>query len=126
MLNTTNLLELNNEDFDKLVPQNMKKLRRDNSYTDVTLVSSEGKHISAHQNILCLNSDFFKQLLSDNSHPNPLVYMKGITADNLNLILDFLYLGLCRVEEDCLNTFIEVGEDLKIVGLMDLSNSNQQ
>ena len=38
-------------------------------------------------------SPFFKKLLKVNPHPSPLIYLKGVSYESLQLVLRFMYLG---------------------------------
>ena len=58
--------------------------------------------------------DMFK----DNKHAHPLVYMRGITANNLTSIVDFIYYGEVNIFQEDLKDFLSVAEDLALMGLM--------
>ena len=51
------------------------------------------------------------------AHPNPLIYLKGISAKELKYILDFIYHGEVNVAKVELDKFLEVADTLKIKGL---------
>ena len=65
-------------------------LRNHEALTDVILVCEDGKQIKAHKVVLASTSPFFLDLLKRNKHPHPLVYMRGIKAENIFALVDFL------------------------------------
>ena len=51
------------------------------------------------------------------SHPYPLLYICGVKAGDMKLLLDFMYSGEVTVEMDRLQSFIAAAEELKVRGL---------
>ena len=66
-------------------------LRDDNEFTDVTLVCEDGQQVGAHKVVLVSSSPFFLNMFKRNKHSHPLVYMRGLTFENLLSVVDFLY-----------------------------------
>ena len=71
-------------------------------FSDVTLVSEDLALIPAHRLVLTAASTFFRTILGGHpspQHPQPLVHL---AAPNLLLtsLLEFIYLGECRVERE--------------------------
>ena len=105
---------------------------RDNSqFFDCTLTTDDDEACSdslrTHKVILSACSEFFKNILTKESmcvHPNPLIYLKGISARELKYVLDFIYNGEVNVAQDELDNFLEVAETLKIKGLTQSSNGS--
>ena len=110
---------INHDRFEKLAPRSIRNLYKDEYFTDVTLLTCEGKQIKAHKVILSSSSEFFKNILTQNLHESPLIYLKDITYDNLQLIINFIYLGECEVSVMDVNGFIDVGKELQVEGLME-------
>ena len=48
---------------------------------------------------------------------NPLIYLDGVEAKNLHLILDYIYQGEVQIFQDDLDSFLNVAKKLKIEGL---------
>ena len=96
----------------------LKMLLADTNYTDVTLACDDDKQIKAHKVILSSCSSFFQNLLLKNPHPNPLIYMKGITYAEMDSIVKFMYLGQTEVKQEDLKHFMEIAQELKIKGLL--------
>ena len=111
-------------DFQANVSGSFKTLRLESDFLDVTLScdGSHGRTLQAHKVILSACSDFFKGMLRDiqaasPSHPNPLIYLRGVQLADLESILDFMYNGEVSVSQANLNAFLALAEDLQVKGL---------
>jgi len=91
-------------------------LRNDTDLTDVTLACKDGEQVQAHKVILAASSPFFRNLLRRNKHPHPLIYMRGVKAEDLVAIVDFLYYGEANVYQENLDAFLAFAEDLELKG----------
>ena len=83
---------MNLSNHHKNIGDTFEKLRHDSEFTDVTLVCGDGQQVEAHKVILASKSPFFLEILGKNKHPHPLIYMKGIKFDELNALVDFIYM----------------------------------
>ena len=108
---------LNWNNFQQNISSAFRELRSDNNFSDVTLACEGGFQVSAHKVILASSSPFFMNILKMNKNPHPLVYMRGMKSEDLVSILDFLYYGEAEIEQQNLDTFLAVAEELKISGL---------
>ena len=104
-------------DFQDNVNAAFSNLRNDPEFTDVTLTCEDGQQVEAHKVILASSSPFFHEILRKNKHPHPLVFIKGVKLEDLVAIVDFLYHGEANVEQDHLDAFLALAEDLKLKGL---------
>ena len=57
----------------------LAKLRANNAFTDVTLISDDKVRFSAHRILLSSCSNVFDFILKDSNQANPLIYLSGIT-----------------------------------------------
>ena len=83
----------------------------------MTLACEDGRQVEAHRLVLAASSPFFENLLRRNKHPHPLVYMRGVKSDDLMAIVDFLYLGEANVNQENLDSFLAVADELQLKGL---------
>ena len=104
-------------EFGRNVEHTFKTLLNDKNFTDVTLVSADSKQIKAHKVILSSRSKFFNQILLENPHQPPLLFLKGIRHSDLLAIVQFIYLGQTEVAQDDLNHFMEAAKVLQVQGL---------
>ena len=78
-------------DFQSNVSKSYGRLRNENEFYDVTLVSDDQKQVSAHKLILSSCSEYFRNILKQNKHQNPLLCLDGITFNDLNSVMDYIY-----------------------------------
>ena len=110
-------------DFKDNVRVAFANFREDKDFSDVTLACEDGQQVEAHKLILADSSPFFQKLLMRNKHPHPLVYMRGVKSDDLVAIIDFLYRGEASINQDNLESFLAIAEELQLKGL---TNQNKE
>ena len=87
-------------------------------FSDVTLVCKDQQLVPGHRVILSAGSRFFESILKVSlGNPNPLVYLRGVSKDDLVAILSFLYTGETRVKKSRLQDFMILARDLGVKGL---------
>jgi len=104
------------KEFQENVRTSYKEVRRTGEFSDVTLACEDGQQIRAHKVILSASSTFFRDLLSANDHPQPLL-LRGLKGSDLISVVDFIYHGEVEVEKENLYDFLAIGEKLKLKGL---------
>ena len=108
---------MNWDGYDANVREYFRELREDQRLFDVTLATDDGQHIQAHKIILSAGSNFFSDIFVKNNYSNMLIYLKGISSDKLEPIIDFIYNGEAFITHEELKAFIENGKELQIKGL---------
>ena len=106
-------------DYESSMGKSFRELRNDSEFFDVTLCCGNGMDtVPAHKVILAACSPLFRRILSSQkNHQNPLLYLKGIQLKELQTVLDFAYNGEVKIEQDSLDNFLAVAEELAIKGL---------
>ena len=99
-------------DFKENVSSAFGDLRHDKEFTDVTLACEDGQHVEAHRVVLVASSPFFLSILKRNKHPHPLIYMRGVSPENLMAMVDFFYNGEANVYQENLDSFLVLAEEL--------------
>ena len=117
MSNANEKLCLQWNDFRENISSAFGDLRQDKEFTDVTLVCEDGQQVEAHKVILVASSPFFQHILKRNKHSHPLIYMRGVTPENLMAMVDFFYHGEANVWQENLDSFLVLAEELKLKGL---------
>jgi len=112
-------VSLSRENFPHSVTRSLQKLLKDEKFVDVTLVCENSKQVKVHKVILSSSSKFFNDILSENPHHHPLVYLKGVNHDRLLKIIEFIYTGETLINESEVNDFVGLGKDLQVEGLVD-------
>ena len=105
-------------DFEENVKMSFGSLRDDDNFIDVTLACEDGQQFEAHKVVLASSSPFFHKILRGINHARPLLYLKGMKSVDVGSILDFLYLGEANLDQDNLESFLAVAEELQLKGLM--------
>ena len=113
------------ENFQENTFANLRQIWRNQEFTDVTLVSSDGFQLQAHKNVLCSSSSFFRRILIENQHPTVLLYLRGVSRKELELLLEFTYTGACQVEVADLKSFLKTGEELGYEGLLEAATGQE-
>ena len=113
-------------DFHTNVSKTFINLRNEEDFYDVTLVSDDQKQMSAHKVVLSASSKYFKNILSQNKHPNPLLCLEGISSNELNSILDYVYHGEVNIYQDDLDSFLNIADRLKLEGLISTEEQNEE
>jgi hypothetical protein len=110
-------LTLSRSDFNDFSRATFTSLFENADLSDVTLACTDNTTIRAHKIILCSGSAFFKNLILQNPHPQPLVYLK-VPYKDLLAIVRFIYLGECQVEQDRVEKFLDTARELTVAGLV--------
>ena len=76
--------------FKRNLNLDFKDLYTSNKFTDVTLVSDDNIHFKAHKFLLGACSPELKQLLFNNPHPHPSIYLNDVPSQALESILYFI------------------------------------
>ena len=79
-------------DFESNISGAFRELREEKDFFDVTLACDENQ-IKAHKVIISACSPFFRQVLRQNPHQHPLLYMRGVNFTDLQSVLTFMYQG---------------------------------
>ena len=86
-----NFLSVKWNEFEANVSKCFSSLRQEHDFYDVTLVSDDEKEVQAHKLVLSACSPFFKNILKGKSHSNLMLYLTGVSFEDLNLLLDYIY-----------------------------------
>ena len=105
-------------DFQTNVSSTFSSLRQEEHLFDVTLVSDDEQHISAHKLVLTASSEFFKNILKKAKHSNPMIFLSGFKSRDLFLVMDYIYQGEVQILQTDLDQFLHVAQQLKIEGLI--------
>ena len=113
-------------DFQANLKSTFGMLRNDNDFADVTLACEDGTQIETHKVVLATSSPFLMQVLQRNKHPHPLIYMRGIKSEDLVAMVDFLYHGEAKVNQENLDAFLALAEELKLKGLTGAAENSEK
>ena len=95
-------------------------------FTDVTLVSDDDKQIKSHKFVLSSCSPVFRNILVNNPHKHPLIYLTDVKHEELKSILDFMYLGEAVVAQDELERLMKIATKFQIKGISVIGNGKER
>ncbi len=110
-------------DFHTSLTSTFGELRAESDLLDATIVC-EGQVLRAHKLVLSASSSVFRQLFRSNggliSHSasalsEPVIMMLDVKADDLRLLLNFMYEGQVNVAQENLNHFLSLAERLQVI-----------
>ena len=90
----------------------LRQMKTDETFADVTLVSDDGREVRAHKVVLAACSPIIKELLTKKN--TNIVDLKCIAMEDINSILQFIYLGEVAICEGRMEEFFYVAQKLKI------------
>jgi len=102
------------KDFSPNVKSRVSDVIKEQSFCDVTLVSDDQKPFQAHRYVLSTFSPVLKDILLNNPHSHPLIYLRGVNHQELDSILQFIYLGKASVNHSNMKRFAQAAKDLQI------------
>ena len=112
-------------DFQTSVTNSFSKLRKQDEFHDVTLITEDDQIIRGHKLVLASSSDFFKRIFRVTKQAESIIYLSGINQKNLNFIMDYIYLGEVQIFQEEIDSFLESAEKLRIEGLIGENSENE-
>ena len=95
--------------------QMLQGLLTSGAFADVTLVADDRKFIKAHRNILSACSPVFKDILEIQKQNNhPVIYLRGMQSAEIEAIVEFIYLGETKFNENRIDEFLSIALNLQI------------
>ncbi|XP_014484236.1 PREDICTED: protein abrupt isoform X1 [Dinoponera quadriceps] len=116
MGSSSQLYSLSWGEFSSSLASAVQLLRGDGDLVDVTLAAG-GRSFPAHKIVLCAASPFLLDLLKSTPCQHPVVMLAGITANDLESLLEFVYRGEVSVEPSQLPSLLQAAHCLCIHGL---------
>merc|ERR1719508_188519 len=123
-MNSSDNYKLSRNDFQNSSSNAFKLLKQDTDFLDVTLACEDGKILKAHKVVLSSFSAVFQNILKNNPHAHPLIYLIGVQQMDIQHILDFIYLGEATVDKVDIERFMDLAEKFRIYGLVDYKEHN--
>ena len=125
-MSTTEKFCLKWNDFHDNISTAFESMRQDIDFADVTLACEDGQSVQAHKVILAASSPFFQNLLKQDKHSHPLIYMRGTKSEDVVAIIDFMYHGEANICQENLESFLAIAEELKLKGLTEGTRFEQE
>ena len=85
-----------------------------NELTDVTFICDDKRQFKAHKIVLSACSTVLKNILNDHPQDSSIIYLTGIQHQEMESILEFMYLGVATFYQERMNEFLNVAKNLEI------------
>ena len=108
---------LRSSSFSKQLQTMFVELYKKENYCDVTLVCDDKTQFEVHKIVITTWSQVFKEIIDINPSHNLLIYLRGIQHQEMESLLQFMYLGECIFSEERFEQMMKVAEDLEIKDL---------
>ena len=105
-------------DFQSFASKSFHIFRNEAYLHDVTLVSDDFQQIPAHKLVLSSCSEYFRNIFQNTKQAQPLLCLDGVNSDILRNVLDYVYNGEVKVQQDNLDQFLYVSQKFKLEGLL--------
>nr|XP_045604153.1 uncharacterized protein LOC123762025 isoform X4 [Procambarus clarkii] len=96
--------------------QVLSSMRDKKTYSDITIACA-GKFYSVHKFVLSTCSDYFVDIIEKTPCKHPIIVLKDIRHQDLEALLNYMYLGEVNVLQNELAGLIKAAECLRIKGL---------
>ncbi|XP_069999294.1 protein jim lovell isoform X2 [Penaeus vannamei] len=94
----------------------LSAFRQKDKYTDAML-ACEGKFYPVHKLVLSTCSQYFEEMFDHTLGKHPIVLLQDVKCDEIEALLNFMYVGIVSVAQKDLTRFFKVAELLQIKGL---------
>ena len=118
-------LTLKWDDFQSNASSSFRRLRDTDDFYDVTLVSDDQQQMSAHKIVLAAISGYFKKVLKENKHSNPLLCLNGVNSLELRGVLDYIYNGEVQINQEHLDNFLKIAQRFQLDGLLEVEHHKE-
>ena len=105
-------------DYQPTLSHAFSDFRNDRYLHDVTLMSDDHQHFTAHKLVLSASSQYFKKIFQHTSnHQHQMICVDGLSSDLLSNILDFIYNGQAKILQTKVDKFLTVARRFKLNGV---------
>ena len=105
---------LNWHSYNDHLKEMMHNLLVSHESSDVTLVCEDKTKFKAHKFVLNACSPVFQSIINELPQKDPVIYLRGVHAQEMKSILQFMYLGQATFYQDRMNEFLNVAKSLEI------------
>ena len=92
----------------------LHEMMKSNELVDVTLVCDDKKQFKAHKIVLSACSSVFRRIIKDLPKNGSVIYLRGIQHQEMESILEYMYLGIATFYQERINEFLNVAQNLEI------------
>ena len=104
----------------------LSELRSSDDFADVTLICDDKVKFSAHKILLSSCSNMLKFIFKENPLDRSIIFLSGMSSDDVGLILDYIYNGEAKLYQGQLDSFLKSAKKLEIDGLYGLRDEGNE
>ena len=97
----------------------LRELYESEKFSDLTLICDDQTEFRVHQSVLSVSSPVLGRIIDNCPAQHPLIYLRGIQSEEIQSILQFIYLGEAKVSPQRIEEFIRVAKDLRVKEIKD-------
>ena len=112
-------LKLYCEEFQTSLSEFVLSTQNSSALTDVTLVAEDNSQVHTNRLMLSCSSLLFRRILTTRQHTHPMIYLEGVSKQDIENIVNFIFAGELEISQRNLSTFMSVAKDLQITGLIE-------
>ncbi|KAG0723708.1 Protein tramtrack, beta isoform [Chionoecetes opilio] len=86
------------------------------NFTDAT-IAVEGKFYPVHKLVMSTCSEYFSEIFERTPCKSPVIVLKDVRSQDMDALLDYMYLGEVNVNQNDLASLLKTAECLRIKGL---------
>ena len=105
---------LNWSTFSDHLIEMLYQMKKSKELTDVTIVCDDMKQFHAHKTVLSACSSVFKNVFNTIPDQNTVIYLNGVKHQEMESILDFMYLGETAIDQNRINEFLNISKQLEV------------
>ena len=105
-------------EFHSNVSKSFGLFRNEEYLHDVTLISDDNNRLQANKLVLSACSEYFRDILKYNQQSHPLLCLDGMSFEDLENTMDFIYNGEVQIHQEKLDRFLSIAQRLKLEGLI--------
>ncbi|XP_042238580.1 zinc finger and BTB domain-containing protein 49-like isoform X6 [Homarus americanus] len=94
----------------------LRVLREKANFTDAT-IAVEGKFYPVHKLVMSTCSEYFSEIFERTPCKSPVIVLKDVRSQDMDALLDYMYLGEVNVNQNDLASLLKTAECLRIKGL---------
>ena len=114
------------DEFEIFLRRALKEIFEANMFTDITLVGDDHIPIEAHRVILSAHSSVLREKISKSSSARPTLHCRGSVYQDLNRLIQFMYLGQVSLPLGQSNDLLKLSKYLQVNQLGDNCQLSQE
>jgi len=107
-------MKLSRPNYSDHLKEMLQIIRMKTELSDVTLVCEDKQQFKAHKIVLSACSPVFDSIINGLNNQNPVIYLMGVKGEDLDPILQFMYLGEVTVSQSRMKDFLETAYKFEI------------